>query len=123
MFCALVSWLASTQLIGAQPLSDNATNTWQFPLFTPASRAKGSASARQVLRAAARPCLSNRTAIAMVFKLAQAARLHGLPLNRKPMGGNTTPTQDGMIAECQRANAEPQRQRDTALNTARQRLR
>jgi hypothetical protein len=30
-------------------------------------------------------------------------------------GGNTTPTQDGMIAECQRANAEPRRQRDTAL--------
>src|ERR1700730_3655191 len=36
------------------------------------------------------------------------ARSHG-------PGGDTTPTQDGMIAECQRANAEPRRQRDTAL--------
>src|SRR6266478_3672253 len=36
------------------------------------------------------------------------ARSHG-------PGGNTTPTQDGMIAECQHANAEPRRQRDTAL--------
>ena len=26
-------------------------------------------------------------------------------------GGKRTPTQDGMIAECERANAEPQRQR------------
>ena len=32
-----------------------------------------------------------------------------------PGGGSTTSTQDGMIAECQRANAEPPRQRDTAL--------
>ena len=38
------------------------------------------------------------------------ARSHGLA-----GGGSTTSTQDGMIAECQRANAEPPRQRDTAL--------
>src|SRR4029077_2956833 len=36
------------------------------------------------------------------------ARSHG-------PGGNTTPTQDGMIAECQRATPEPRRQRETAL--------
>ena len=34
---------------------------------------------------------------------------------RAGRGGSTTSTQDGMIAECQRANAEPPRQRDTAL--------
>jgi NAD(P)-dependent dehydrogenase (short-subunit alcohol dehydrogenase family) len=42
------------------------------------------------------------------FAGSRCAKSHG-------PGGNTTPTQHGMIADCQRANAEPRRQHDTAL--------